>query len=131
VVLARREEQNVAVFWYIIIVLGILAAIINFSLAASRRSQPMVALVRALAGVVSLVPPIGVLVGKFVLDAHVPSQVSWQTILIATGVFVFAVLLLPTYVDKEKPKVSLQERAARPANATVRLEKTGGDEWVN
>ena len=120
-----------AAFWYIIIVLGILAAIINFSIAAARRGQPIVALVRVLAGVVSLVPPVGVVVGKLVLDAHLPSQVGWQTILIATGVFVFAVLLLPTYVDKEKPKVSLQERAARPANATVRLEKSAGDEWVN
>ncbi len=118
-------------FWYIIIALGILADIINFSLAVSRRSQPVVALVRGLAGVVSLVPPVGVLVGKFVMQAHLPSQLGWQTILIATGVFVFAVLLLPTYVDKEKPKVSLQERAARPANATIRLEKSGGDEWVN
>lgn len=120
-----------AVFWYVIILVGILAAIINFSLAVSRRSQPMVALVRALAGVVSLVPPVGVIVGKFVVGAHLPSGLNWQTILIATGVFIFAVLLLPTYVDKEKPKVSLQERAARPANATIRLEKTGGDEWVN
>lgn len=121
-------------FWYIIIALGIIAAVINFSIAATRREQPMVALVRALAGVVSLVPPIGVLVGKFVLEAHLPSQLGWQTVLIATGVFIFAVLLLPTYVDKDKPAATLQERAARvarPANATIRLEKTGGDEWVN
>lgn len=121
-------------FWYVISALGVLAAIINFSLAVVRRNQPMVALVRAIAGVLALALPVGILIGKLILHAHPPFALEWQTVFIATGAFVFAVLLLPSYVDKGE-QATLQERAeraVRPANATIRLEKPGvGDEWVN
>jgi fatty acid desaturase len=121
----------VTAFWYIIIALGFIAAIVNFSLAAARRKKPMVALVRSIAGVASLVPPVGILVGKLVLHAHLPSSVNWQTVFIVSGVFIFAVLFLPTYVDKDTEHPTIQERAARPTNATIRLEKSGSDEWMN
>lgn len=121
-------------FWYVISGIGILAAIINFSLAVSRRQQPMVALVRSIAGVLALALPVSILFGKLVVHAHPPFALEWQTVFIATGAFVFAVLLLPSYVDKGE-QATLQERAervVRPANATIRLEKPGvGDEWVN
>lgn len=121
-------------FWYVISGIGILAAIINFSLAIARRKQPMVALARASAGVVALALPVVILYGKVVSHIHPPFPLDWQTVFIATGAFVFAVLLLPSYVDKSE-KVTLQERAervVRPTNATVRLEKrTVGDEWMN
>jgi peptidoglycan/LPS O-acetylase OafA/YrhL len=124
----------VTAFWYVISGLGILAAIINFSLAFVRRKQPMVALARTVAGIVALALPVVILYGKLVSHMHPPFPLDWQTVFIATGAFVFAVLLLPSYVDKTE-KVTLQERAehmVRPANATIRLEKPGvGDEWVN
>lgn len=118
--------------WYIVIALGILAAIINFSIAVARRSQPMVMAIRALAGLISLGVAVGVVLGKAERIAH--PYLDAQYVFIGVGVFVFAVLLLPSYVDrgsKETPKVSMQQRAARPANATVRLRDAGGDEWVN
>lgn len=122
-------------FWYVISGIGILAAIINFSLAFARRNQPMVALARAVAGVVALALPVVILYGKLVSHLHPPFPLDWPTVFIATGAFVFAVLLLPSYVDKSEKKETLQERAAhvvRPTNATVRLEKRAvGDEWVN
>ncbi|HEY1387075.1 MAG TPA: hypothetical protein VGF38_00915 [Ktedonobacterales bacterium] len=122
-------------FWYVISGIGILAAIINFSLAFARRNQPMVALARVIAGVVALALPVVILIGKLLLQAHPPFPLDWQTVFIATGAFVFAVLLLPSYVDKSEKKETLQERAAhvvRKTNATIRLEKPGiGDEWVN
>lgn len=121
-------------FWYIISGLGILAAIINFSLAVARRQQTMVALARAVAGIVALALPVVILYGKLVSHMHPPFPLDWQTVFIATGAFVFAVLLLPSYVDKGE-KATLQERAeraVRPTKATIRLEKPGiGDEWVN
>ena len=121
-------------FWYVISGIGILAAIINFSLAVARRKQPMAALARAIAGAVALALPVVILYGKVVSHLHPPFPLDWQTVFIATGAFVFAVLLLPSYVDKSE-KVSLQERAervVRPTNATVRLEKRAvGDEWMN
>jgi peptidoglycan/LPS O-acetylase OafA/YrhL len=124
----------VTAFWYVISGIGILAAIINFSLAVARRKQPMVALARSIAGVVALALPVVILYGKLVSHLHPPFPLDWPTVFIATGAFVFAVLLLPSYVDKSE-KVSLQERAervVRPTNATVRLEKrTVGDEWMN
>lgn|SRR6185312_6023654 len=121
-------------FWYVISGIGILAAIINFSLAIVRRKQPMAALARAIAGAVALALPVVILYGKLVSHLHPPFPLDWPTVFIATGAFVFAVLLLPSYVDKSE-KVTLQERAervVRPTNATVRLEKRAvGDEWMN
>ena len=121
-------------FWYVISGIGILAAIINFSLAVVRRKQPMVALARSIAGAVALALPVVILYGKLVSHLHPPFPLDWPTVFIATGAFVFAVLLLPSYVDKSE-KVTLQERAervVRPTNATVRLEKRAvGDEWMN
>jgi hypothetical protein len=125
----------VTAFWYVISGIGILAAIINFSLAVVRRKQPMVALARGIAGAVALSLPVVILYGKMVAHLHPPFPLDWQTVFIATGAFVFAVLLLPSYVDKGEKKATLQERvehAVRPAKATIRLEKPGiGDEWVN
>lgn len=121
-------------FWYVISGLGILASIINFSLAFARRKQPMIATARLIAGLVALALPVVIVYGKLVAHLHPPFPLDWPTVFIATGAFVFAVLLLPSYVDKTE-KASLQERAervVRPANATIRLEKPGiGDEWVN
>jgi cell division protein FtsW (lipid II flippase) len=133
----RGEERFVAAYWwYIIIAFGILAVVINGSLAFSRRGRPMVALARSLAGVISLAAVIGVIVEK---TNHVLSHPKFQPseIFIAAGVFIFAVLFLPTYVERtfqaetEQAKPTLQERAARPVNATVRLRDKGTDEWVN
>lgn len=118
--------------WYIVVALGILAAIINFSIAVARRKQPMVMIVRTLAGLVSLGAAVGVVLGKAERIAH--PYLEAQYVFIGVGVFVFAVLLLPSYVDrgsKDTSKVSMQQRAARPANATIRLRDAGGDEWVN
>ncbi|MGO8947362.1 MAG: hypothetical protein ACLQUY_06820 [Ktedonobacterales bacterium] len=120
-------------FWYLIIALGCLAALINFGIAASRRNQPMVAIVRVLAGLVSLAVSVGIILGKtFRLDHPV---LQWQEVVIGFGVFIFAVLLLPSYVGRdsseESQKLTLQQRAARPANATIRLRDSRTDEWVN
>ncbi|MBF6591908.1 MAG: hypothetical protein IVW57_15470 [Ktedonobacterales bacterium] len=120
-------------FWYLITALGIIAAIINFVLAGMRRTQTMVALVRGLAGVVSLALSVGIVIGK-AMRVHLAFALEWQTVFIATGVFVFAVLFLPSYLEKsneEEHKVTLQQRAARPAKATIRLRNPSSDEWVN
>lgn|SRR5487761_1976522 len=118
-------------FWIVIIALGVLAAIINFAIAASHRDEPMVVAVRILAGIVSLVASVGIVVGK---EANlVPVILPWPLKLIAAGVFVFAVLFVPSTIGKssETAEVTLQQRAARPTNATVRLREQGADEWVN
>lgn len=125
-----------AYWWYIIIAFGLLAVIINGALAVSRRKQPMVALVRAAAGMVSLIAVTGVIVVKAGrIHAHPKFQPS--EIFIGAGVFIFAVLFLPTTFERNfqgeaaQTKPTLQQRAARPVNATVRLREKGSDEWVN
>jgi hypothetical protein len=120
--------------WYFVIAIGCLAAIINFGIAASRRNQPMVAVVRVLAGLVSLAVSAGIILGKAFRLQHPTLQ--WQEVIIGFGVFIFAVLLLPSYVGREdetsgSPRPTLQQRAARPANATIRLRDAHTDEWVN
>jgi len=127
-----REERYVTPFWYVIITLGIIAAIINFALAIARRRHPLMVLVRVIAGILSLVPPVGIVVGKTIAIRHPFLQAS--DVFIAFGVFVFAVLVLPTYFERsgqDAPKMTMQQRAARPANATVRLRDAKADEWVN
>jgi hypothetical protein len=118
-------------FWIIIIALGVIAAIVNFAIAASRWGEPMVVAVRALAGLVSLVAAVGIIVGK---EANlVPVILQWPYKVIGAGIFVFAVLFLPSIIGKNStaPEVTLQQRAARPTNATVRLREQGADPWVN
>jgi len=118
-------------FWIVIIALGVLAAIVNFAIAASHRGEPMVIAVRTLAGLASLVASVGIVVGK---EANLVGTIlPWSYKLIGAGVFVFAVLFLPSILSKRSaaPEVTIQQRAARPANATVRLREQGADEWVN
>jgi hypothetical protein len=117
--------------------LAFLAAAINFVIAISRRQYPIVALVRGLAGLASLALGVLVILGKALQwrEALLPTvNLQWQEVFIATGVFIFAVLWLPSYVERGSrapARTSIQQRAARPANATVRLRKPGSDEWVN
>jgi hypothetical protein len=118
-------------FWIAIIALGILAAIVNFAIAAMHRDEPMMMAVRALAGLVSLIAAVGIVVGK---EANLmPIRLDWPVKLIAAGVFVFGVLFLPSIFGKKSgaPEVTLQQRAARPTNATVRLREQSVDEWMN
>ncbi len=118
-------------FWIIITALGVLAAIVNFAIAATRRGEPMVVAVRVLAGLVSLVASAGIIVGK---EASLVGVIlPWPVKVIAAGVFVFAVLFVPSLVGKtdNAAEVTLQQRAARPTNATVRLREQGADPWVN
>jgi hypothetical protein len=122
----------VAPYWYVIVAIGCLAAVVNFFVAFTRRKQPMVALVRLLAGLVSLAVTIGIILGKAFRLAH--PYLQWEEVVIGFGVFIFAVLLLPSYVGRDSeaaPTMTLQQRAARPANATVRLRNAQSDEWVN
>lgn len=132
-------------FWPLIITLALIAALINLGLAIARRRYPMVALVRGVAGFLSLALGIGIIVGKS-LQLHPPFALDAPTVFIAAGVFVFATLWLPSRlelnIEREsgaKTPTTMQERAARPTNATIRLQqsgaksggKTGADEWVN
>ncbi len=118
------------IFGPMIFILALLAALINFSVAVLRRKYPMVALVRALAGLVSLALSVAIILNQ-VLVIHVfqrldLTNLSWSEVFIATGVFVFLVLWFPSYVERgsRAPAPSIQERAVRPANATVRFSAT-------
>ncbi len=126
------------IFYPMITTLAVLAAIINFGLAISRRQYPLVALVRTLAGLASIALAAGIVLDK-TLALHVFQNLNlvdlqWSTVFIAIGVFVFIVLWVPSYVERTShvpANPSIQERAARPVKATVRLQRNGPDEWVN
>jgi peptidoglycan/LPS O-acetylase OafA/YrhL len=122
-------------FWYAIVALACLAGIINFALAAARRKRATTALVRVVAGSISLILAIGILYGKAIASWHPPVPLTKENVFIAFGVFVAIVFFVPSYIERatgDQPKVSMQERAARPVNATVRLrDARAGDEWVN
>ena len=123
-------------FYYIISAVGTLAAIINFTLGWAHRARPLHLAVRLAAGIVSLALPVGFVVAKLILHQHLPAAIgpnAPQFVFIAAGLFVGGTLMLPAYIERngettEAP--TLQERAARPANATVRLQQNS-DEWVN
>jgi peptidoglycan/LPS O-acetylase OafA/YrhL len=124
----------VTAFWYVILALGFIAAIVNFAIAGTRRKEPVIAIVRAVAGLISLGAVAGIIIGKALSLPHPYLQA--QYVFIAFGVFIFAVLVLPSWADRSRssePRVTMQQRAARPANATIRLRDAGKptDEWVN
>jgi hypothetical protein len=119
-------------FWYAIVTLCVIAAIVNFIFAYARRKRPMMALVRGGAAAVSLVLAVGIILGKAISIDH--PYLDAQYVFIAVGIFIAVVFLLPSYIEKvngEGPKVSMQQRAARPVKATVRLRDVQSDEWVN
>lgn len=120
--------------WYVTAALCVVAALINFALAYARRQHPMLAAVRAVAGIVPLLAAVGIVLGKMITAIPHP-YFTRENVFIAFGVFIAIVFLLPSYIEKqagEAPKVTLQQRAARPVNATVRLrDAKGSDEWVN
>lgn len=122
--------------WYITIAIGALAAIINFSLGWAHRGRPLHALVRFAAGIVSLGLAVGVVVTKLILNLHLPRALEGpganEYVFIAAGLFIGGTLMLPAYIERsgaESQAPSLQQRAARPANATIRLQKNS-DEWL-
>jgi len=122
-------------FWPLITSLALIAALINFALAWSRRKAPTVMLVRIIAGLASLALGVAIILGKN-LGWQKPFPLEWQYVFAATGAFVFVALWLPSYVDRNSPREeghqSIQERAARPANATIRLTNSpSSDELVN
>ncbi|GAC1452590.1 MAG: hypothetical protein PVSMB4_13090 [Ktedonobacterales bacterium] len=124
-------------FWYVIIAVGTLAAVINFSIGWAHRERSMPALVRFAAGAVSLLTAVGVVVTKVALHMHLPAAIEGpdanKYVFIVAGLFIGATLMLPAYVERSggtTEGVTMQQRAARPANATVRLQKNT-DEWVN
>jgi hypothetical protein len=123
-------------FWYLLITIGTLAAIINFTLGWVHRARLAGTLVRFAAGIISLALVAGVIVTKLVLDVHLPAGMELLRVnrygFIAAGLFIGATLMLPSYVDRpsgETTAPTLQERAARPVNATVRMQNS--DEWMN
>lgn len=120
-------------FWDVIVGLVIIAAIINLCIAVTKRKTPILALVRTLAALISLGLAAGIVIGKIIRIAHPYLQVSY--VFIAFGVFIAIVFLLPSYIERnnagEEQAPTIQQRAARPANATIRLRDANTDEWVN
>lgn len=123
--------------YYIIVVVGLLVAAINFALGWAHREQAINAVVRFAAGLIGVVLAVGVIVTKLVMNMHLQTEIAGiqpvYVIFIGAGIFIGATLMLPSYIEKNgAPEAgpSLQERAVRPANATIRLQKNT-DEWVN
>ena len=123
----------IAWVWPFTTALALIAALINFGVAISRRNFPMVALVRSIAGLVCLGLATFIIAGKN-LGFHPPVSLKLEEVFIGAGVFVFLVLWLPSQFERnsEAPqRPTLQERAARPARATVRLQQTIPEDWIN
>ena len=102
-------------FWPLITSLAIIAALINFALAWSRRKAPTVMLVRIIAGLASLALGVAIILGKN-LGWQKPFPLEWQYVFAATGAFVFVALWLPSYVDRNSP----QEEGHSPSRSARR-----------
>ncbi len=119
-------------FWIGVIALTIIVAAVNFAIGASRRGNPVIFGVRLAAGVASLAAAAFIILGK--LANIMPVLLSWPARITIAGVFVFAVLFIPSVIERNREpstEPTIQERAARPANATIRLREGGSDSWVN
>jgi quinol-cytochrome oxidoreductase complex cytochrome b subunit len=123
--------------YYIIVVVGLIVAAINFALGWAHRQKAVNALVRFAAGLIGVVLAVGVIVTKLIMNMHLQTAIAGvqpvYVIFIGAGIFIGATLMLPAYIEQNgaaEAHPSLQERAVRPVNATVRLQKNS-DEWVN
>ena len=123
--------------YYIIVIVGLAVAAINFVLGWAHRDKPISVLVRFTAGLVGVALAVSVIVTKLIMNMHLQTDIAGMkpayVIFIAAGIFIGATLMLPSYVERgaaPESVPSLQERAVRPVNATVRLQKNS-DEWVN
>ncbi|HEU0026043.1 MAG TPA: hypothetical protein VFQ25_02925 [Ktedonobacterales bacterium] len=118
-------------FWIGIIILALIAAAFNFVIGASHRGELVIFGVRLAAGIASLAAVVFIIAVK-VADL-MPVILDWPVRIILAGVFVFAVLFVPSVVERNRNQTepTIQQRAARPANATIRLRDAGSDEWVN
>ena len=88
-------------FWFwAIVALCALAAVINFILAYARRKHPTVALMRGAAGAVSLLVAVGIILGKVIAIAH--PYLTRENVFIGVGVFIALVFFLPSYYREER-----------------------------
>ena len=122
-------------FWPLITSLALIAALINFGLAWSRRKAPTVMLVRIIAGLASLALGVAIILGKN-LGWQKPFPLEWQYVFAATGAFVFVALWLPSYVDRNSPQeeghqVHAGTRSAARQRDGPPDEFPSSDEWVN
>jgi hypothetical protein len=121
-------------FWIVVIILALGAAAINFAIGSNHRDDRLVLAVRVAAGLASVAAAVFIVLGK-VLDV-MPTILTWPERILISGIFVFAVLFVPSAVERNReqtPEPTIRQRAARPTNATIRLRETsaGADEWVN
>ncbi|HEX9036516.1 MAG TPA: hypothetical protein VF808_05945 [Ktedonobacterales bacterium] len=119
-------------FWILIIALALIAAAVNFAIGASRRAEPVVFGVRMAAGLASVAAAAFIILAK--LANIMPVLLHWPERLTMAGVFIFAVLFVPSIVERNREQTAaptIQERAARPANATIRLRDASDSEWIN
>jgi hypothetical protein len=122
-------------FWITVIALALVAGAVNFAIGASHRAEPVVFAVRIAAGLASVAGAAFIIIGKLV--DIMPVVLHWPERITIGGVFVFAVLFVPSIIERNREQTvepTLMERAqrvARPANATVRLRERSDSEWIN
>ena len=121
-------------FWVVLIILAIVAAVVNFAIGASHRGEPLIFATRLAAGLVSVAAAAFIIFGKLAnIMTGSLAWLDWKGRIIMAGIFVFAVLFIPSVVERNRAQTepTIQQRAARPANATIRLRDGSADEWVN
>jgi hypothetical protein len=122
-------------FWITVIALALVAGAVNFAIAATHRGEPVVFAVRLAAGLASVGGAIFIVIGK--LADIMPVVLHWPERLTIGGVFVFAVLFIPSIIERNREQtveptlMQRAQRAARPANATIRLRESSDSEWIN
>lgn len=122
-------------FWITVIALALVAGAVNFGIGASHRAEPLVLAVRVAAGLASVAAAAFIIVGK--LADIMPVVLNWPERITMAGVFVFAVLFVPSIIERNREQtveptlMERAQRAARPANATIRLREHTDSEWIN
>jgi hypothetical protein len=122
-------------FWIIVIALALAAAAVNFAIGVSHRAEALVFAVRMAAGLASVGAAAFIIIAK--LTDIMPVILLWPERLTIAGLFVFAVLFVPSIIERNREQTvepTLMQRAqrvARPANATIRLRDSSDSEWIN
>ncbi len=126
--------MSTAAFIITLVVISICACLINVGLGILHRKRALVLPVRLLAGIISLLPLLALILSR-TLSLHLMVKLgldSTANAFIALGVFIALTLMLPSWIDRA-PKAApsgTKEQKVGVGKGRVRV-INGSDEWVN
>jgi hypothetical protein len=126
--------MSTTAFIITLVVISVCACLINVGLGIAHRKRAWVLPVRLLAGVISFVPLLALILSR-TLSLHLMVKLgldSTANAFIALGVFIALTLMLPSWIDRAPKEAQAGTQAHKVGVGKGRVRViNGSDEWVN